>query len=81
MKQKNKHVTTEDRTTEITDTKNSAKGIKYDGEDGGGGGGGLFYSAHTSLYSILFLSLNMQQNNKNKQHIWSAKGINVSMCS
>ena len=37
MKQKNKHVTTEDRTTEITDTKNSAKGIKYDGEDGGGG--------------------------------------------
>ena len=39
MKQKNKHVTTEDRTTEITDTKNSAKGIKYDGEDGGGGGG------------------------------------------
>lgn len=78
MEQKNKHVTTEDRTTEIADTKNRAKGINMMGK---GGGGGAVYSAHTFLFSTLFLSLNMQQNNKNKQqgniHIWWTMGTNV----
>ena len=75
MEQKNKHVTTEDGTTEITDTKNRAKGIKYDGEDGGG-----------AVYSAYSLSLFKHATKQQKQttgniHIWSTMGINVSMCS